>query len=224
MFRIMPRCCCCCTVFVAFFPENATVLYKHLAKQEKFKFDIKRREKKLKETKAYRASASFAQPSLHTNNSPECVADKSIMSETGAKGDKNQGFAPEQMNEFQEAFGIIGKGGIEKQLDAGEISTIMRSFGINPTLDEINSMIKQQGDEKMSFDSFLKIMAKDVKPQDPETIIDAFKVFDRDNTGVVTATELRLLIASECELLNQEQIEDLIRQADLAGDGNIKYK
>eukprot|EP00457_Paulinella_chromatophora_P004613 gb/GEZN01004625.1/.p1 GENE.gb/GEZN01004625.1/~~gb/GEZN01004625.1/.p1 ORF type:complete len:362 (-),score=33.51 gb/GEZN01004625.1/:568-1653(-) len=148
---------------------------------------------------------------------------KSAMAAEGKKEAKAN-FSEEQLSEFQEAFRIMNKEATG-QINAAEVATVMRSFGINPTTEEISGMIQQAGgSDALTFDNFLSIMAKDVSPQDPEIIIDAFKVFDRDNTGIVPAAELKLIIEQECSLLTNEQLEDLIKQADLNGDGSIRYR
>ena len=50
---------------------------------------------------------------------------------------------------------------------------------------------------------------------------EAFKVFDRDNNGFISAAELRHVMTSIGEKLTDDEVDEMIREADLDGDGRI---
>lgn len=52
---------------------------------------------------------------------------------------------------------------------------------------------------------------------------EAFKVFDRDNNGFISAQELRLVMANLGEKLTDEEVEEMIKEADMNGDGQVDY-
>lgn len=52
----------------------------------------------------------------------------------------------------------------------------------------------------------------------------AFRVFDKDDNGTIDTAELRQLMKSIGEDLTDEQIEEMIREADQDGDGSIDCK
>ena len=54
-------------------------------------------------------------------------------------------------------------------------------------------------------------------------IIDVFKVFDQDGSGYITAAELRHVMMNLDEELTDQEIDDLILDADVDGDGQIGY-
>jgi Ca2+-binding EF-hand superfamily protein len=54
-------------------------------------------------------------------------------------------------------------------------------------------------------------------------LIDAFKIFDRNNNGLIEASELRHVMINLGEKLTEEEVEDMIREADIYNDGKIKY-
>jgi len=61
--------------------------------------------------------------------------------------------------------------------------------------------------------------SKDIDPE--EEMRAAFKVFDRDNNGVISATELRQVMVSLGENLTEAEVDEIIREVDQDGDGTI---
>lgn len=51
-----------------------------------------------------------------------------------------------------------------------------------------------------------------------------FQVFDRDNNGFISATELRHVMKSLGEALTDEEVDEMIEQADVNGDGQVNYE
>lgn len=72
---------------------------------------------------------------------------------------------------------------------------------------------------------FLTMMARKMKDTDSEEEIrEAFKVFDRDNNGFISAAELRHVMTSIGEKLTDDEVNEMIREADQDGDGRIDCK
>ena len=69
------------------------------------------------------------------------------------------------------------------------------------------------------------MMSKKIQDTDTEEEIkDAFKVFDKDGNGLISAQELRQLMSSLGEKLTDEELDEMMREADLNGDGQIDYE
>jgi calmodulin len=66
------------------------------------------------------------------------------------------------------------------------------------------------------------MMAHQPKSVDLETELRAaFRVFDKDNSGTISASELRQVMSSIGEDLTGKEIDEMIREADQDGDGTI---
>jgi calmodulin len=66
------------------------------------------------------------------------------------------------------------------------------------------------------------MMARKMKDTDSEEEIrEAFKVFDRDNNGFISSAELRHVMTSIGEKLTDDEVDEMIREADQDGDGRI---
>ncbi|KAI1811359.1 putative calmodulin [Poronia punctata] len=108
-----------------------------------------------------------------------------------------------------------------------ELGTVMRSLGQNPSQAELEDMINEvdgNNSGTIDFAEFLTMMARKMNSTDSEEEIrEAFKVFDRDNNGFISAAELRHVMTSIGEKLTDEEVEEMIREADQDGDGRIDY-
>ncbi|KAL4393549.1 hypothetical protein AHAS_Ahas02G0063100 [Arachis hypogaea] len=76
----------------------------------------------------------------------------------------------------------------------------------------------------INFEEFLTFMGRKIKENQAEELKDAFKVFDRNNDGYISATELRHVMMKMGERLTDEEAEEMIREADLDGDGQVSYE
>ena len=133
----------------------------------------------------------------------------------------------EQINEFKEAFSLFDKDG-DGTITTLELGTVMRSLGQNPTDAELQDMINEvdvDGNGTIDFKEFLSMMAKKFKDTDSEEEIrQAFQVFDKDGNGTISAKELKAVMESLGEKLSDKEVDAMIQEADLDGDGCINYQ
>jgi calmodulin len=49
-------------------------------------------------------------------------------------------------------------------------------------------------------------------------------VFDKDGNGFISAAELRHAMTNLGEKLTDEEVDEMIREADIDGDGQVNYE
>merc|ERR1711982_55181 len=102
-----------------------------------------------------------------------------------------------------EAFLLFDKDG-DGTITTKELGTVMRSLGQNTTEAELADMINEvdaDGSGTIDFPEFLNLMARKMKDTDSE---EAFKVFDKDGNGFISAAELRHVMTNLGEKLTDE--------------------
>ena len=52
---------------------------------------------------------------------------------------------------------------------------------------------------------------------------EAFKVFDKDGNGFISAAELRHVMTNLGEKLTEDEVDEMIKEADFDGDGQVNY-
>jgi calmodulin len=133
----------------------------------------------------------------------------------------------EQIGEFKEAFSLFDKDG-DGSITIQELGTVMRSLGQNPTEVELKDMIREvdvDGNGTIDFSEFLNLMARKMKDTDSdEELKEAFKVFDKDQNGFISAAELRHVMINLGEKLTDEEVNQMIQEADINGDGQVDYE
>ena len=81
------------------------------------------------------------------------------------------------------------------------------------------------GNGTIDFDEFLTLIAKRLQNADPEEEIrEAFHVFDKDGNGYISSAELRHVMTNLGEKLTDDEVDEMIREADTDGDGQINYE
>lgn len=104
----------------------------------------------------------------------------------------------------------------------------MRKLGQNPSEKELAEMISSvddNGDMEIDFDEFLILMKSRIGTRDPEQeLLDAFKVFDTDNSGAIDRKELKRLMKKLGQALTEAEIDAMMNEVDENGDGEISFE
>lgn len=143
--------------------------------------------------------------------------------------DMSDYFSPEQVTEFSEVFNLFDKNG-DHTIAAHELGTVMRSLGQNPTEAELQEAVREaDGDATgfVAFKAFLSVMEAAARKLEAanqdEEVLAAFKVFDVDGDGKISAAELRFALTRIGETLSMEEAKEMIAEAGMDEEGRIDY-
>ncbi|KAF9606522.1 hypothetical protein IFM89_025895 [Coptis chinensis] len=133
----------------------------------------------------------------------------------------------DQISEFREVFSLFDNDG-DGCITIEELATVIQSLDQNPTQEELQQMIGEvdlNRNGTIEFGEFLNLMAEKIKEVDAdEELKEAFRVFDKDQNGFISANELRHVMISLGESLTDEEANQMIKEADLDGDGQVNYE
>ncbi|KAI6218200.1 Calmodulin [Aphelenchoides fujianensis] len=136
------------------------------------------------------------------------------------------GLTREQVEEFKEAFELFDKDG-DGRVTAQELGIVMQSLGHTPTQQELLDMVNEideDGNGTIELVEFARMMNKKVKESDVERELrEAFQVFDRDQDGYISASELRFVMRNLGENLSDEECNEMIKEADRDKDGRVDF-
>ncbi|XP_054439804.1 centrin-1 [Pteronotus mesoamericanus] len=130
----------------------------------------------------------------------------------------------DQKQEVREAFDLFDADG-SGTIDVKELKVAMRALGFEPRKDEMKKMISEvdkEGTGKISFNDFLAVMTQKMAEKDTkEEILKAFRLFDDDETGKISFKNLKRVANELGENLTDEELQEMIDEADRDGDGEV---
>jgi Ca2+-binding EF-hand superfamily protein len=93
---------------------------------------------------------------------------------------------------------------------------LLRGLGDNVSEEEVDVRLKEMdedGNGTIDFHEFLLYMLEKVNKQNLcEDIIEIFKIFDRDDSGYLTKTEIKIITRG---LLDEDTVDNFCDEADL---------
>merc|ERR1711865_1152343 len=124
--------------------------------------------------------------------------------------------------DVKEAFDLFDRSG-SGSVSFEDFGTVVRAVGHNPTEAELAGCGSGNQDFAKVM-AFVKQMDEKPKADIEGRIIDAFKVFDADSSGTITAADLKHVMTSIGEKLTAEQAEQMMTEADIDGSGKLNYE
>ena len=127
---------------------------------------------------------------------------------------------PETTARYENGFKKFAKNG---SLDVLQIVDALEAAKEDFTEDDVVDALEVMGikGEPISFDQFRDLIGI---MKDPETIIDAFALFDVDKRGVIDEDELRTMLRKYAPDLKGKEIEEILEKPNVTTNGKINYK
>ncbi|KAJ1536327.1 Centrin-1, partial [Nowakowskiella sp. JEL0078] len=154
----------------------------------------------------------------------EVVKSNTKANNSAKQRQQHQDLTPEQKQEIREAFDLFDVDG-SGTIDVKELKVAMRALGFEPKKEEIKRMISEidrTGTGTMDFKKFLDLMTVKMGERDSkEEILKAFRLFDDDETGKITFKNLKRVAKELGENLTDEELQEMIDEADRDGDGEV---
>ncbi|NXU53614.1 CETN2 protein, partial [Turnix velox] len=100
----------------------------------------------------------------------------------------------------------------------------VKALGCELSREEVRRILSEfdEGSGKINFKSFLQVMTqKMAEPCLEQDILRAFKVFDYDCTGKISFGNLKAVAEEVGEDITDEELQEMIEEADMDGDGEV---
>lgn len=135
------------------------------------------------------------------------------------------GFA--ELTYFKELFNAIDKDN-EGSITAKELGTALANIGAKTTELEVQAMINEgdiDGNGSLDFEEFVELLGLKLSLEmSIDDYRDAFRLIDKDNNGFLSSAELRAIYIALGIKISDEDVEEMIREADLDCDGVVTFE
>jgi len=139
-------------------------------------------------------------------------------------------FTPDQIEDFREAFSLFDRLG-DNKVAYNQIADIMRALGQNPTNKEVKVILNDPSPEDMEkkrieFEQFLPMLQTVINNPNKagfEDYVEGLRVFDKEGNGTVMGAELRIVLSTLGEKMNEKEI-DALMQGQEDENGCVNYE
>jgi len=142
----------------------------------------------------------------------------------GRVAPKRQGLDDEQLEELREAFNLFDTEHAGT-IDARELKAALRALGFEVKKEDVRRMLSDIGkdvSQPIDFNDFCEMMKGRMPDKNSRTEIDkVFALFDEDETGKISFRNLKRIAQELGESLTDEEMQEMIEEADRDGDGLI---
>jgi len=132
-----------------------------------------------------------------------------------------------QQEDIKDAFNAFDNEGTGL-MQTRQLKVAMRALGFEPRKNEIKKLVglvDKAGTGTLCFNDFVDIINTKLSEKDTkDEILKAFRLFDRNGSGKISFHELRGIAAELGEGLNDEEVLEMITEADLDGDGAVNQE
>ncbi|BFZ21240.1 hypothetical protein BsWGS_24279 [Bradybaena similaris] len=136
-----------------------------------------------------------------------------------------------ERKEIREAFEILDEDG-DGKLSLDDIKILLQSQFMVLTGNQVTDALKgiaRDGSGAIEFAEFEKYVVENNlhKPTEEEygsEMRDAFEMFDKDHNGYIGVQEFKTFMATMNGKMSDEQIMEIMNEADTNGDGKIDFQ
>jgi len=137
---------------------------------------------------------------------------------------QRQGLDEEQIEELREAFNLFDTEH-SGTIDARELKAALRALGFEVKKEDVRRMLGDLGKDPtqpIDFNDFCEMMRGRMPDKNSRAEIDkVFALFDEDETGKISFRNLKRISQELGETLTDEELQEMIEEADRDGDGLI---
>jgi len=129
------------------------------------------------------------------------------------------------MSDNRSAFEVFDSDN-DGALNQTELGHVLRSMGYNPSEKQVAELAAScPNPERISSADLSRLTLSASKPtaSAEKDLIEAFRVFDRDENGLIALNELRVIFTTLGETISTEEVNSILEQVQVDDNGKVRY-
>ncbi|CAL1537420.1 unnamed protein product [Lymnaea stagnalis] len=136
----------------------------------------------------------------------------------------------EERKEIREAFQILDEDG-DGRLSLEDMKTLLQSQFMVFTDSQVTAVVKELDEDDSGFIEYKEFekyviennLSKPTVEEFGAEMKEAFQLFDTDKNGYIDAHEFKSFMTTLGDKMTDEEVMDMMKDADTNGDGQIDY-
>jgi len=131
-----------------------------------------------------------------------------------------------EIEQFKQVFSLFDKDH-DGQIKANEIGDVFSSLGKNYTQSELECLVKKcdlNASGTITFNEFIVLMTDNQAEDSDKEIIEAFKMFDKKGKGSLSINDVKNVLSSLGESVNENDLNKFLKELDADGDHRISFE
>ena len=135
----------------------------------------------------------------------------------------------EMISEFKEIFSLFDTSG-DSTIPAKNLKEVLICLGQTITQEELDELMYEHeidatGDGRVGFEEFLNLMGRKMKEtKEVDKMHEIFNVFDKNKDGFISASEIQCVMTSLGETLTEDEVNEMLKEADRDLDSHISFE
>jgi len=132
-----------------------------------------------------------------------------------------------QFNDAHQAFKLHDKKD-EGAVSNKELANLFKSLALHVSDDKLQNWVDEMDEDAtgvIRWEKFKILFERKVQEdEDERELRSAFRVLDKNNQGTIDVEDLRWILKSLGDDLNDDEIQDMINETDTDGSGTVDYE
>ena len=164
----------------------------------------------------------------HNRDSRRFSSLDEVVSRAITNQDAVETLSEEMISEFKEIFSLFDTSG-DSTIAVKNLKEVLICLGQTLTQEELDELMYEHeidttGDGRVGFVEFLNLMARKIKEtKEVDQMREIFNVFDKNKDGFISASEIQCVVTSLGETLNEDEVNEMVREADRDLDSKISF-
>jgi calmodulin len=143
-------------------------------------------------------------------------------------GSHDNGLSSSVDERLKQAYEVLSKRNRNRALSLKDAGVVIRAAGYSPSNSELKKIIDTKLGTTYAHQLFdlktIQDLCTGLKKRSERDVHDSLRCFDYERNGYISAQELKYFLSTRGEKLSEEEIDEMLRDMDIDGQGLLSIE